>query len=70
MTAAQARGVLYVHSSPKALCPHVEWAAGGALDRAVNFNWDVQPVLKGAMRAEYYWEGTQGTGARLASALR
>lgn len=70
VTAAPARGVLYVHSSPKALCPHVEWAAGGALDRAVNFNWDVQPVLKGAMRAEYYWEGVQGTGARLASALR
>jgi hypothetical protein len=36
----------------------------------VNFSWDAQPVLKGAMRAEYYWEGPRGTGARLASALR
>jgi hypothetical protein len=67
---ATARGVLYVHSAPKALCPHLEWAAGRALERAVNFDWVEQPVLKGAMRTEFYWEGAQGTGAALASALR
>jgi Protein of unknown function (DUF3145) len=65
-----ARGVLYVHSAPRALCPHVEWAAGRALNRAVNFQWTQQPVLKGAQRTEFYWEGERGTGARLASALR
>jgi hypothetical protein len=27
-------------------------------------------VLKGAQRTEYYWEGPQGTGAAIASALR
>lgn len=70
MAAPIARGVLYVHSAPRALCPHIEWAAGRALDRAVNFSWVDQPVLKGAMRAEYYWEGPQGTGAKIASALR
>ena len=70
MAAVPARGVIYVHSSPKALCPHIEWAAGRALDHAVNFNWTEQPVLKGAMRAEFYWEGDQGTGASIASALR
>lgn len=64
------RGVLYLHSAPRALCPHVEWAAGRALGRAVNFDWRSQPVLKGAQRAEYYWEGPAGTGAALASALR
>ena len=51
-----ARGVLYVHSSPRALCPHVEWAAGRAIGRAVNFTWDDQPVLRGeaelALRGE------------------
>ena len=25
------RGVLYVHSAPRALCPHVEWAIAGVL---------------------------------------
>ncbi|MFC6355744.1 DUF3145 domain-containing protein [Luethyella okanaganae] len=68
--APTARGVIYVHSSPKALCPHVEWAAGRALGHAVNFSWADQPVLKGAQRTEFYWEGERGTGARIASALR
>ena len=70
MVASVARGVILVHSSPRALCPHVEWAAGRALGRAVNFSWEDQPVLKGAQRAEYYWEGSPGMGAALASSLR
>ena len=65
-----ARGVLFVHSSPRALCPHIEWAAGRALGEAVYFAWSEQPALPGAQRAEYYWEGAPGTGAVLASALR
>jgi hypothetical protein len=64
------RGVVYIHSAPRALCPHVEWAAGRALGRAVNFDWREQPVLKGAQRTEYFWEGPRGTGAALARALR
>jgi hypothetical protein len=70
MAASPARGVLYVHSSPRALCPHVEWATGRALGRAVNFTWIDQPVLKGAQRTDYHWEGPEGTGAAIASALR
>lgn len=68
--APMARGVLYVHSAPKALCPHVEWATGRALGSGVNFTWAEQPVMRGAHRTEFYWEGAQGTGARIASALR
>lgn len=70
VAATHARGVLFVHSAPRALCPHVEWAAGSALDRAVNFGWADQPALEGAQRTEYYWEGSADAGARLASALR
>ena len=70
MAVQNARGVLYVHSSPGALCPHIEWAAGRAIGRAVNFTWDAQPVLKGAFRTEFYWEGDSSTGAAIASALR
>jgi hypothetical protein len=64
-----ARGVLYVHSSPRALCPHVEWAASRTLGEPVSFDWSEQPVLAGAQRAEFFWEGPAGTGASLASAL-
>ncbi|WP_104134741.1 MULTISPECIES: DUF3145 domain-containing protein [unclassified Cryobacterium] len=65
-----ARGVLFVHSSPRALRPHLEWAAGRALGVPVNFEWSEQPALPGSQRAEYYWEGPPGSGAVLASALR
>jgi hypothetical protein len=70
MVTSVARGVLYVHSSPRALCPHVEWAAGHAIGRPVNFSWEDQPVLRGAQRTDFYWEGAPGTGAAIASKLR
>ncbi|AAT88764.1 hypothetical protein ATY41_05140 [Leifsonia xyli subsp. xyli] len=70
MTARASRGILYVHSSPSALCPHIEWAVGRSLGRAVNFTWEQQPVLKGSQRTEFFWDGPSGTGALLATALR
>ena len=70
MTIHHTRGVLFVHSAPRALCPHIEWAAGRALDHAVSFGWRPQPILSGTQRAVYAWQGAPGTGALLASALR
>lgn len=70
MVASVARGVMYIHSAPRALCPHIEWAAGRAIGHAVNFAWIEQPVLRGAQRTEFSWEGRPGSGAALASALR
>jgi len=64
------RGVLYVHSATRALCPHIEWATGEALGRTVTLEWSEQSAGPGLLRAEIAWQGTQGTGARLASALR
>ena len=70
MVTTTARGVLYVHSSPRAVCPHVEWAVGRAIGQAVNFAWADQPVLRGSQRTDYYWEAAPGTGAAIASLLR
>lgn len=67
---ALARGVIYIHSAPRALCPHIEWAVGRAIGRAVNFSWTDQPVQHGSQRAEFYWEAQSGAGAAIASALR
>jgi len=69
MAGHMARGVVLIHSAPRALCPHLEWAVGRALGRAVNFDWDEQPVLPGARRAEFYWEAPAGTGATISSAM-
>ena len=64
------RGVLYVHSAPSALCPHIEWAAGGVLGVAVNLAWTPQGAQAGTYRAEYSWSGDPGTAAAIASSLR
>jgi Protein of unknown function (DUF3145) len=64
------RGVLYVHSAPSALCPHIEWAVGGVLGSAVNPSWIPQPAQPGTYRTELSWQADSGSGASIASALR
>ena len=70
MSGQSTRGVVFVHSSPRALCPHVEWAAGSVLNAHAAFDWTPQPAAPEMFRAELSWAGPAGTGARLASALR
>ncbi len=65
-----ARGVVFVHSSPTAVCPHVEWAISGVLGTKVSLQWAPQGVVPGQMRAECTWTGPVGSGGALAGALR
>ncbi len=64
------RGVLFVHSAPSALCPHIEWAVGGVLGVPTNPVWTPQPAQSGSYRAELSWSGAAGSAAAVASALR
>jgi hypothetical protein len=64
-----AHGVLYVHSAPPALCPHVEWAVAGIVGAPVGMLWVGQPASPGAMRAELAWQARPGTAGEIASAL-
>ncbi len=64
------RGVLYVHSSPLALCQHIEWAISRALETQVNLPWSVQPIEPSARRVECGWSGRPGTAAVIAQELR
>ncbi len=70
ITGVVSRGVLFVHAAPSALCPHVEWAVGGALGAPVDISWTPQPARAGAYRAELSWTGPAGTSAKIVSALR
>jgi hypothetical protein len=67
--AAVARGVLFVHSVPGAVCPHLEWALARVFASTVSIDWARQPIAPGTMRAEILWSGPAGTGARIASTL-
>ena len=65
-----AHGVLYVHSAPPALCPHIEWAVAGIVgapvEHAVGRPGRAAP---GALRAELTWQARPGTAGAIASAL-
>ena len=64
------RGVVFIHSTPKALCPHITWALESVLGQRLNLEWTPQPAGAALVRAEISWSGEVGTGAKLASALR
>ncbi|GHH93833.1 hypothetical protein GCM10017779_42900 [Streptomyces capillispiralis] len=59
-----------MHSAPRALCPHVEWAIAGVLGTRVSLDWIRQPAAPGTWRSEFSWQGQAGTASKLASALR
>src|SRR5947209_18063320 len=63
-------GVVYVHASPAAVCPHVEWALSSTLQSKANLKWTPQPAMPGQLRTVTNWVGPVGTGAQLANALR
>jgi uncharacterized protein DUF3145 len=64
------RGVVYVHSAPLAVVPHVEWAIARVLGTPVRLEWSAQPADPATRRAECNWSGQPGTGAEFATALR
>ena len=64
------RGVLFVHSSVSALCPHVEWAVAGVLGDSPDMSWVAQSAEPGTYRTELSWQAPAGTAASIASALR
>jgi hypothetical protein len=69
VSAPIALGVLYVHSAPPALCPHIEWAVAGIVGAPVGMPWSGQPAAPGALRAELTWQAHPGTAGAIASAL-
>jgi hypothetical protein len=66
-------GMIIIHSAPRALTPHLEWAVSGVLGVPARFRWSGQPASDRStrlVRAEARWSGTEETGALLATALR
>src|SRR5256885_13783541 len=66
----KASGVFYVHSSPPALCPHVEWALAGVPGGPANLAWTDPAAAPGTVPAARCLEGNPRTPAALASPLR
>jgi len=63
------RGVVFIHSCPRALSPHLEWALTAVFGPEAHVDWAPQPISPGAVRAEILWTARSGMGASVASAL-
>jgi Protein of unknown function (DUF3145) len=63
-------GVVFIHSTPDALCPHITWALESVLGQPVALDWTRQPRGARLLRTEMSWAGEAGTGGKVASALR
>ena len=61
----RATGVVYLHSVPRALAPHVEWAINAIVETQANLTWEPQPVAPATLRAEYTWTAKPGTASRI-----
>ena len=70
MPRVMTRGVVFIHSTPAALCPHIIWALESALGQRVTLEWTRQPLGPKLVRTELSWAGEAGVGATIASALR
>ncbi|MDO4791217.1 MAG: DUF3145 family protein [Buchananella hordeovulneris] len=71
MTEQGTCGVFYVHSIPRALCTHAQWAIEAVLGSPVRIPWEDQPVgSEPLVRGEFAWSGPVGMGTKLAIALR
>ena len=70
MNTTSTRGVLHVHATLSALCPHIRWALESVAGRSADLEWYPQEALPGQLRTTMEWEGPQGTGALIASALQ
>lgn len=70
MTSSATRGVIFIHSAPRAMCSHIEWALGTVLDKKVLLEWNDQPVVAGAVRSETTWSGSPEVTERIVSALK
>ena len=67
--AAPAEGMVFIHSAPAALLPHIEWALGRHLGGPVGLQWSPQPLKPGHFRSQHAWLSTSSFGAMLTSEL-
>ena len=70
MSASATRGVIFIHSAPRAMCSHIEWALGTVLSKQIKLDWVDQPVVAGSVRSELNWTGAPEVTERLVSALK
>lgn len=65
-----ASGTFVVHSAPRAVVNHIEWAVNGLIGAPQRFRWREYPGQPGLVKLSLSWESSPGFAAKLASTLR
>lgn len=65
-----ASGTFVVHSAPRAVVNHIEWAVNGLIGAPQRFRWREFPDQPGLVKLSFSWEANPGFAAKLASTLR
>lgn len=65
-----ASGTLVVHSAPRAVVNHIEWAVNGFIGAPQRFRWREYPDQPGLVKLSLSWDAPAGFAAKLASTLR
>jgi hypothetical protein len=69
MNGISTQGMVYIHSAPRALLPHVEWALGRLLGGPIGLDWQPQNQAPGQFRAETNFSADLNFGALASSEL-
>jgi hypothetical protein len=67
MDGISAQGMVFVHSAPRALLPHLEWTMGRILGGPISPRW--LPIAAAQFRTEFHWRGDDYSGADLTAEL-
>ena len=62
-------GLVFIHAVSHTLSRQVGWTIGRTLGYQVTLDWITQPLIEGAVRTEFLWQGEPASGAELTSAL-
>jgi hypothetical protein len=63
-------GRLIIHSCPRALTSHVEWALDQYLAGNKSLTWNPQPAEPGSLRTEFDWVGEYDQASKMISCLQ
>ncbi|MEY4320777.1 MAG: hypothetical protein RLZZ471_718 [Actinomycetota bacterium] len=67
MNGISTQGMVFIHSAPRALLPHLEWTMGRILGGPVSPRW--LPIGPAQFRTEFHWQGDDFAGTDLTSQL-
>lgn len=65
-----ASGTFVVHSAPRAVVNHIEWAVNGLIGAPQRFRWREYPDQPGLVKLSLSWAANSGFASKLASTLR